>query len=73
MVYHLIQKAYGNFRYQTRTQAATTRGFGLEEFRKVGNLITKTIKGLSENPDDNSKIEKKYKKKLIELCSKFDL
>ena len=26
------------------TQAATTRGFGLEEFRKVGNLITKPLK-----------------------------
>ena len=29
------------------TQAATTRGFGLEEFKLVGNLITKVIKGLS--------------------------
>ena len=26
------------------TQAATTRGFGLNEFKKVGELITKTIK-----------------------------
>ena len=55
------------------TQAATTRGFGLEEFRKVGNLIAKTIKGLSENPDDNSKIEKEVQEEVIELCSKFDL
>ena len=29
------------------SQAATTRGFGLKEFEEVGNLITKTIKGLS--------------------------
>ena len=55
------------------TQAATTRGFGLEEFRKVGNLITKTIKGLSENPEDNSKIEKEVQKDVIELCSKFPI
>ena len=55
------------------TQAATTRGFGLEEFRKVGNLITKTIKGLSENPRDNSKIEKEVPKEVIELCSKFPI
>ena len=55
------------------TQAATTRGFGLEEFRKVGNLITKTIKGLSENPDDNSKIEKEVQEEVIELCSKFPI
>ncbi len=55
------------------TQAATTRGFGLEEFRKVGNLITKTIKGLSENPEDNSKIEKEVKEEVINLCSKFPI
>ena len=55
------------------TQAATTRGFGLEEFRKVGNLITKTIKGLSENPEDNSKIEKEVHEEVIELCSKFPI
>ena len=55
------------------TQAATTRGFGLEEFRKVGNLITKTIKGLSENPEDNSKIEKEVKEEVIELCLKFPI
>ena len=41
---------------------ATTRGFGLEEFRKVGILFTKTSIGLSENPDDNSKIEQELKK-----------
>ena len=39
------------------TQAATTRGFGLNEFKKVGELITKVVKGLSENPNDNSKVE----------------
>ena len=33
------------------SQAATTRGFGLKEFQKVGELITKTVKGLSENPE----------------------
>ena len=55
------------------TQAATTRGFGLEEFRKVGNLITKTIKGLSENPEDNSKVEKEVQEEVIKLCSKFPI
>tara|TARA_Y100001936_G_scaffold247770_1_gene294306 strand:+ start:147 stop:1460 length:1314 start_codon:yes stop_codon:yes gene_type:complete len=55
------------------TQAATTRGFGLDEFRKVGNLITKTIKGLSENPNDNSKVEKEVQNEVIELCSKFPI
>ena len=55
------------------SQAATTRGFGLKEFKKVGELITKTIKGLTENPDDNSKIEKEVRNEVIDLCSSFPI
>tara|TARA_Y100000022_G_scaffold198561_1_gene209120 strand:- start:84 stop:1397 length:1314 start_codon:yes stop_codon:yes gene_type:complete len=55
------------------TQAATTRGFGPEEFIKIGDLITKIIQGLSKNPEDNSKIEEEVKKEVIELCSKFPI
>jgi len=54
-------------------QAATTRGFGLNEFKKVGDLITKVIEGLSKNPEDNSKIEYEIKKEVIELCLKFPI
>ena len=54
------------------TQAATTRGFGLNEFKKVGDLITKVIEGLSKNPEDNSKIEtEKLKKKLLNFVLNF--
>ncbi len=55
------------------SQAATTRGFGLNEFKIVGELITKTIKGLSENPDDNSKVENEVKKEVVDLCSNFPI
>ena len=55
------------------SQAATTRGFGLNEFKKVGELITKVIKGLSQNPNDNSVIESEVRKEVIELCSKFPI
>ena len=55
------------------TQAATTRGFGLKEFQKVGNLITKVIKGLSENPDDNRKTEEEVRKEVIDLTSAFPI
>ena len=55
------------------SQAATTRGFGLKEFQKVGELITKTIKGLSSNPNDNSKIEEEVRKEVIELCAAFPI
>ena len=55
------------------SQAATTRGFGLKEFQKVGELITKTVKGLSSNSSDNSKVEDEVRKEVVELCSKFQI
>ena len=55
------------------SQAATTRGFGLNEFKKVGELITKTVKGLVSSPKDNSKIEEDVRNEVIELCSKFPI
>jgi len=55
------------------SQAATTRGFGLKEFQKVGELITKIIKGLSDNPNDNSKTENEVRKEVIDLCSAFPI
>ena len=55
------------------TQAATTRGFGEKEFIKVGELITKVVKGLSENPNDNSKVEKEVKDEVIKLTSSFPI
>ena len=55
------------------SQAATTRGFGLKEFQKVGELITKVIMGLSRNPNDNSKIELEVREEVISLCSSFPI
>ena len=55
------------------TQAATTRGFGLNEFKKVGDLITKVVEGLSKNPEDNNKVETEVRKEVVELCSKFPI
>ena len=55
------------------SQAATTRGFGLNEFKKVGELITKVVLGLSKNGNDNSKVESEVRTEIIELCSKFPI
>ena len=55
------------------SQAATTRGFGLNEFKIIGELITKVIKGLSENKSDNSKIESEVRSEVVKLCSKFPI
>ena len=61
-----------------RTQAEKYRfdlhGFTLKEANeKVGELITKVIKGLSENPNDNSKIEEEVRNDVINLCSSFPI
>ena len=45
----------------------------LNEFKKVGELITKVIDGLSKNPDDNSKIETEVQKEVVSLCSLFPI
>ena len=46
---------------------------GLKEFEKVGELITKVIKGLSENPEDNSKVENEVRNEVVNLCSNFPI
>ena len=55
------------------TQAATTRGFGLNEFKIVGDLITKVIEGLSHNSLDNRKVEQEVRQEIIDLCEKFPI
>ena len=55
------------------SQAATTRGFGLNEFRYVGELITKVIVGLSRNSVNNNEIEAEVRKEVILLCNKFPI
>ena len=54
-------------------QIIKKHGLTLKEFEKIGELITKTINGLSKNPEDNSKIEEEVRKEVVELCSKFPI
>ena len=55
------------------TPACTTRGFGSNEFKLIADLISKVVKGLSENGKNNSKIEKEVQKEVIDLCSSFPI
>jgi len=55
------------------TPACTTRGFGPNEFSLIADLISKVLKGLSENGQNNSKIEKEVQKEVIDLCSSFPI
>jgi glycine hydroxymethyltransferase len=51
--------------------AATTRGFGIDEFTQLGHLIGDVLDGLSANREDNSEAERAVKKKVDELCKRF--
>jgi len=55
------------------TPAGTSRGFGPEEFKLIGNLISDVLDGLVANPDDNSKVEAEVSAQVAELCEKFPL
>ena len=55
------------------TPACTTRGFGSKEFTLIADLISKVLKGLSKNSQNNSNIEKEVQKEVIDLCSAFPI
>ena len=55
------------------TPAATTRGSGPDEFRRVGNLIGDVLDGLADNPEDNSMVEQKVKREVETLCHNFPI
>ena len=67
------QSPTDNFWYRLGTPACTTRGFGSKEFSLVAELITKVLKGLSKNGQNNAKIEADVKKEVIDLCSSFPI
>ena len=53
--------------------AATTRGFGIAEFRQVGELIGDVLDGLARSPEDNSAAEAAARTKVEELCRRFPI
>ena len=53
--------------------AGTSRGFGVDEFRLIGNLIGDVLDGLSNNPENNSVVEQEVKSKVKSLCEKFPI
>ncbi len=53
------------------TPAGTTRGFGIAEWKTIGQYIGEVLDGLAANPDDNSKTEKAVRAKVFDLCERF--
>jgi glycine hydroxymethyltransferase len=56
------------------TPAATSRGFGVVEFRRVGQLILETLDGLAKHGDvENTGVEEAAKAKAQELTRRFPI
>ena len=55
------------------TPAATTRGFGLAEIRRVGELIVEVLDGLAAHPQDNGAAERRVRAEVGELCRRFPI
>ncbi|HEY8579503.1 MAG TPA: serine hydroxymethyltransferase, partial [Beijerinckiaceae bacterium] len=53
--------------------AATSRGFGVAEFRQVGELIAETLDGLARNGDSNGEVEAGVKAKVSALTRRFPI
>jgi glycine hydroxymethyltransferase len=54
--------------------AATSRGFGVAEFKRVGDLITEVLEGLAKNGDaGNAAVEEAVKAKVHALTARFPI
>ncbi|OOE88448.1 serine hydroxymethyltransferase [Salinivibrio sp. AR640] len=55
------------------TPAGTSRGFGTEEFRQIGEWIGDVLDALVEEPDGNAEVEARIRKQVQQLCARFPL
>jgi glycine hydroxymethyltransferase len=51
--------------------AATTRGFGVAEFRRIGQWIGEVLRGLARHSNDNEAIEARVRGEVAALCEQF--
>ena len=55
------------------TPAGTTRGFGINEFKFIGELICEVCNSLSENNKNHEQVEKSVLNKAQKLCKLFPI
>jgi len=53
--------------------AATSRGFGQTEFKRVGELIIQVLSGLAERPEEQEATEAEVRAQVEELCKRFPI
>ncbi len=53
--------------------AGTTRGFGTEEFKQIGQLMAEVLDALASNPEGNPEVEESVKQRVKALTAKFPI
>ena len=53
--------------------AATTRGFGQDEFHTVGRCVVAVLRALAQRPADNGATEARVREEVRELCARFPI
>ncbi|TPQ34324.1 serine hydroxymethyltransferase [Cupriavidus pinatubonensis] len=53
--------------------AATTRGFGVAEFREIGRLILEVFEALRANPEGDAVTEQRVRQQIFALCDRFPI
>jgi glycine hydroxymethyltransferase len=53
--------------------AGTTRGFGVGEFRRIGQLIGEVVTALSANPEGDTEVEGRVRDEVLALCARFPI
>jgi glycine hydroxymethyltransferase len=51
------------------TSAGTTRGFGTDDFRKVGEMTLRVIDALAANPEGDAAVEAQVLTEVRALCA----
>jgi glycine hydroxymethyltransferase len=69
------QKPFVTSGVRLGTPVGTTRGFGIAEFKRIGELIAETLDGLSKaNSDEgNAQVEAAVREKVKDLTSRFPI
>ncbi|MEO5364063.1 MAG: serine hydroxymethyltransferase [Magnetococcus sp. DMHC-8] len=55
------------------TPAATSRGFGAEEFREVGRMIVRILDTVAESPNGDPAVEMDVRQEVERLCRSFPI
>ncbi|MGP1275579.1 MAG: serine hydroxymethyltransferase [Caulobacterales bacterium] len=53
--------------------AGTTRGFGVAEFRRIGEMMADVLDALAENREGNAEVEGRIREEVIAMCKRFPI